>query len=96
MAKKLETKKVLDEKQFGNTKMRNRLAFSILWLIIAYVVLAVALIAILLAFGVDIEELYTPWTLLVLLTLLCFFDYFLVMLQANSQSSQQIQDSKYQ
>lgn len=73
MAKKFETKKVLDGKQFGNTKMRNRLALSVFWLIIAYVVLAVALIAILLAFGVDIEELYTPWTLLVLLTLLCFF-----------------------
>ncbi len=73
MAKKLETKKVLDEKQFGNTKMRNRLALSILWVLIAYVVLAVVLITILLALGVDVEELYTPWTLLILLTLLCFF-----------------------
>ena len=73
MAKKLETKKVLDEKQFGNTKMRNRLALSILWVLIAYVVLAVALIAILMVLGLELEELSTPWTLLILLTLLCFF-----------------------
>lgn len=73
MAKKTETKKVLDGKQFGNTKMRNRLAFSFLWVLIAYVVLAVALIAILLVLGVEISELSTPWTLLILLTLLCFF-----------------------
>lgn len=73
MGKKIEAKKVLDEKQFGNTKMRNRLALSILWVLIVYVVLAVALIAILLVLGVGIEELSTPWTLLILLTLLCFF-----------------------
>jgi len=73
MAKKLETKKVLDEKQFGNTKMRNRLALSILGVLVIYVVLAVALIAILLVLGVEIAELSTPWMLLILLTLLCFF-----------------------
>jgi len=73
MAKKLEAKKVLDEKQFGNTKMRNRLALSILGVLVIYVVLAVALIAILLVLGVEIAELSTPWMLLILLTLLCFF-----------------------
>lgn len=73
MSKKIETKKVLDEKQFGNSKMRNRLALRILGVLIAYVVLAVILIAILLLLGVSISELSTPWTLLILLTLLCFF-----------------------
>ena len=73
MAKKLEAKKVLDEKQFGNTKMRNWLMLSIFGVLIVYVVLAVALIAILLVLGVEISELSTPWTLLILLTLLCFF-----------------------
>ncbi len=73
MDKKIEVKKILDEKQFGNTKMRNRLTLSILGVIIAYVVLAVALIAILLVLGVSISELSTPWTLLILLTLLCLF-----------------------
>ena len=72
MAKKLEAKKVLDEKQFGNTKMRNRLALSILGVLVIYVVLAVALIAILLVLGVEIAELSTPWMLLILLTLLHF------------------------
>lgn len=66
-------KKVLDEKQFGNSKMRNRLAIYFLAVIVAYLVLAVALIAILLVFGVSLSELSTPWTLLILLTLLCFF-----------------------
>ena len=73
MDKIIEVKKVLDEKQFGNKKMRNRLTLSILGVIIAYVILAVVLIAILLAFGVSVAELWTPWTLLILLTLLCFF-----------------------
>lgn len=73
MGKKIEAKKVLDEKQFGNTKMRNRLALSILGVLIVYVVLAVVLVAILLVFGVSLSELSTPWTLLILLTLLCFF-----------------------
>ncbi len=73
MAKKLEAKKVLDEKQFGNTKMRNWLMLSIFGVLIVYVVLAVVLIAILLVLGVEISELSTPWTLLILLTLLCFF-----------------------
>ena len=73
MGKKIEAKKVLDEKQFGNTKMRNRLALSIFGVLIAYVVLAVVLVAILLVFGVSLSELSTPWTLLILLTLLCFF-----------------------
>lgn len=73
MYKKKEVKKVLDEKQFGNSKMRSRLALSFLGVIIAYLVLAVALIAILLVLGFSISELSTPWTLLILLTLLCFF-----------------------
>lgn len=73
MAKRLEAKKVLDEKQFGNIKMRNRLALSILWVLIVYVILAVALLAILSVFGVELEELSIPWTLLILLTLLCLF-----------------------
>ncbi len=53
--------------------MRNRLALSILWVLIVYVILAVALIAILLVLGVSLSELSTPWTLLILLTLLCLF-----------------------
>ena len=73
MNKKREVKIALDEKQFGNKKMRNRLTVSILGVIIAYVVLAVVLITILLALGVSVAELWTPWTLLILLTLLCFF-----------------------
>jgi len=73
MAKKIETKKVLDEKQFGNIKMRNRLTLSFFGVLAAYLVLAVVLITMLLALGVSITELFTPWTLLILLTLLCFF-----------------------
>ena len=73
MNKKREVKIALDEKQFGNKKMRNHLTVSILGVIIAYVVLAVVLITILLALGVSVAELWTPWTLLILLTLLCFF-----------------------
>ena len=73
MGKKMETKKVLDEKQFGNSKMRNRLALSFFGVLVAYLILAVALIAILLLLGVSVSELSTPWTLLILLTLLCFF-----------------------
>lgn len=73
MNKKKETKKVLDEKQFGNTKMRNRLTVNFFGVLAIYVILAIALIAVLLAFGVSITELFTPWTLLILLTLLCFF-----------------------
>lgn len=73
MAKKIETKKVLDEKQFGNTKMRNRLTLGILGVLIVYAVLAVILVAILLVLGVSLSELSTPWTLLILLTLLCLF-----------------------
>ncbi len=73
MAKKIETKKVLDEKQFGNTKMRNRLTLEILGVLIVYAVLAVILVAILLVLGVSLSELSTPWTLLILLTLLCLF-----------------------
>lgn len=73
MAKKMETKKVLDEKQFGNIKMRNRLTLSFFGVLAAYLVLAVVLITMLLALGVSITELFTPWTLLILLTLLCFF-----------------------
>lgn len=68
-----ETKKVLGEKQFGNTKMRNRLTLNFFGVLAAYVVMAVMLIAILLALGVSVAELSTPWTLLILLTLLCFF-----------------------
>lgn len=66
-------KKVLDEKQFGNSKMRNRLTLSFFGMLVVYLVLAVALIAILLVLGVSVSELSTPWTLLILLTLLCFF-----------------------
>ena len=73
MAKKIETKKVLDEKQFGNTKMRNRLTLGILGVLIVYAVLSVVLVAILLVLGVSLSELSTPWTLLILLTLLCLF-----------------------
>ena len=73
MAKRIETKKVLDEKQFGNTKMRNRLTLGILGVLIVYVILAVLLIAILFMLGVSLSELSTPWTLLILLTLLCLF-----------------------
>lgn len=73
MVKKIEAKKVLDEKQFGNTKMRNRLTINFFGVLVTYIVLAVSLITILLAFGVSVTELLTPWTLLILLTLLCFF-----------------------
>ena len=73
MIKKLESKKVLDEKQFGNTKMRNRLALNIFGVLIVYIVLAVAMFAVLFVLGVEISELSIPWTLLTLLTLLCFF-----------------------
>jgi len=73
MDKKLEVKKILDEKQFGNTKMRNRLTLRFLALLIVYLILAVVLIAILLILGFSVSELSTPWTLLILLTLLCFF-----------------------
>ena len=73
MGKTREGKKILDEKQFGNSKMRNRLTLSILGVIIVYLILAVALITILLVLGVSVSELSTPWTLLILLTLLCLF-----------------------
>ena len=73
MDKKIEVKKILDEKQFGNTKMRNRLTLRFLALLIVYLILAVVLIAILLILGFSVSELSTPWTLLILLTLLCFF-----------------------
>lgn len=68
-----KNRKVLDEKQFGNSKMRNRLAFSFLGVFAAYLILAIILISILMVLGVSVSELSTPWTLLILLTLLCFF-----------------------
>lgn len=73
MSKKRETKKVLDEKQFGNSKMRTKLTFSILAVFVIYLVLVVIILAILGALGISVSELSSPWVLLFFLMLLCVF-----------------------
>lgn len=100
MDKKRETKKVLDEKQFGKSRMRTRLTFSFLGVFVAYIILAVVLITVLIMLGISISELASPWILLAFLMLLCVFtstvaSYYLVSkvfspLEQISKASQQV------
>lgn len=68
-----ETKKVLDEKQFGKSRMRTKLAFSILAVFVVYLLLVLAILTVLGLLGVSVSELSSPWILLAFLMLLCFF-----------------------
>lgn len=100
MSKKRETKKVLDEKQFGNSKMRNRLAFTFLGGFVVYIILVIAIVAVLVWMGASVSELSSPWILLVFLALLCMFmatvaSYYLVKkiftpLEQISRASRQV------
>ena len=73
MDEKKEPKKVLDEKQFGKSKMRTKLAFSILAVFAVYLILVVIILTILGLLGISVSELSSPWVLLLFLMLLCFF-----------------------
>lgn len=100
MGKKRETKKVLDEKQFGKSRMRTRLTFNFLGVFIVYILLAVILVMVLIKLGVSVSELSNPWILLVFLMLLCVFmstvaSYYLVSkvfspLEQISKASKQV------
>ena len=73
MNRKKEAKKVLDEKQFGKSRMRTKLAFSILAVFVVYLLLVFAILTVLGLLGVSVSELSSPWILLAFLMLLCFF-----------------------
>ena len=73
MNRKKEAKKVLDEKQFGKSRMRTKLAFSILAVFVVYLLLVFAILTVLGLLGVSVSDLSSPWILLAFLMLLCFF-----------------------
>ncbi len=100
MSNPKETKKMWDEKQFGKSKMRTRLAFTFLGVFVVYIILVIAIVAILVWLGASVSELSNPWILVVLLAFLCMFmatvaSYYLVQkifapLEQISRASRQV------